>query len=140
MNEFGQYLRELRGNRSLREVANEAGISHTYIRNLELGKMKEPSNEVITKLAKVYKVPYYHLMATKVKLTDYPYSDPEAEELVEEMFDLHKSFERYQLSGTYLDLKNILEGDYSVFYDEKKLTSEQKQMLLGILKVVVKEG
>lgn len=37
MDDFGQLLRELRGNHSLREMANLIGISHVQLSNLEKG-------------------------------------------------------------------------------------------------------
>ncbi|MEC1723912.1 helix-turn-helix transcriptional regulator [Schinkia azotoformans] len=55
-NQLGNYLRELRGNLSLRDTAKKIGISHTYLRDLELGKKTDPSNEVLSKLADSYNV------------------------------------------------------------------------------------
>ncbi|MGF2619212.1 helix-turn-helix domain-containing protein [Bacillus cereus] len=68
MNNFGQFLRELRGNHSLREMANLIGISHVQLSNLEkgvdprTGKFNRPSLETIKKLAKAYNYDYETLM------------------------------------------------------------------------------
>lgn len=61
MNEFGKHLEELRGKLSLREASERIGVSHTYIRDLELGKKKEPTRETLEKIAKAYNVPYFDL-------------------------------------------------------------------------------
>lgn len=37
MNEFGEFLKKLRGKKSIREVAKDIGISHTYLSTLEKG-------------------------------------------------------------------------------------------------------
>ncbi|WP_223588264.1 helix-turn-helix domain-containing protein [Neobacillus bataviensis] len=34
MNEFGEYLKALRGNKSIREAAEGIGVSHTYLTTL----------------------------------------------------------------------------------------------------------
>lgn len=63
-NSFGDYLRELRGNKTLREIATLTGLSHTYIRDLELGinrktnKAPTPSHDTLAKLAKAYGIKY----------------------------------------------------------------------------------
>lgn len=68
MNELGYYLKGLRGKKSLREVAEKCGISHTYLDTLEKGydprtkKERKPNPEVLEKLANYYSVDYEHLM------------------------------------------------------------------------------
>ncbi|MEC0266697.1 helix-turn-helix transcriptional regulator [Paenibacillus anseongense] len=62
-NKFGIFLETLRGKTPLRTVAEKAGLSHTYIRDLELGinrktkKMVIPSIETLEKLARAYDYP-----------------------------------------------------------------------------------
>ncbi|MDF2925897.1 MAG: family transcriptional regulator [Paenibacillaceae bacterium] len=66
-NEFGDLLVSWRGKRSLREVSEKTGLSHTYIRDLELGynrstkKKLLPSEETLRKLATYYEKPYDYL-------------------------------------------------------------------------------
>lgn len=69
---FGEYLQELRGKMSLREASEKARISHTYIRDLELGNKTDPSHETLYKLAKAYGVSYGHLSSLKFKTIDNP--------------------------------------------------------------------
>lgn len=90
MSKLGDFLRELRGSRSLREIEKHTGISHTYlstiekgvdprrkvtqkdvsenlgvsestVRMWELGKNK-PSPDVLRKLAHFYQVEYVDLL------------------------------------------------------------------------------
>lgn len=67
-NELGYYLKGLRGEKSLREVAEKCGISHTYLDTLEKGydprtkKERKPNPDVLEKLANYYSVDYEHLM------------------------------------------------------------------------------
>lgn len=53
---IGALLKELRGDRTLREVENDTGISNSYLSNLEMGH-KNPGIKSLSKLAKYYKVP-----------------------------------------------------------------------------------
>lgn len=68
MNELGELLRELRGKKSLRSVAEETGLSHSYISDLEKGKRRgtntplHPSPEVLKKLGSAYEYPYDKLL------------------------------------------------------------------------------
>lgn len=67
-NPLGVFLEELRGKTPLREVAAKCGLSHTYIRDLELGinrKTKAPINptpDTLMRLSEAYKFPYEELM------------------------------------------------------------------------------
>lgn len=47
---------------SLRKAAEESGVSFVYIRNLETGMKKNPSVQVLNKLAKAYGVPISDLI------------------------------------------------------------------------------
>lgn len=68
MNELGVLLEKLRGKKTLREVADKTGLSHTYIRDLELGvrratgKPIKPSPHVLNKLARYYNYSFEELM------------------------------------------------------------------------------
>lgn len=53
---FGDYIIELRGKANLREAAKKIGISHTYLRSLEIGEKTSPSYETILKLSQAYNV------------------------------------------------------------------------------------
>ncbi|WP_248924812.1 helix-turn-helix domain-containing protein [Paenibacillus hamazuiensis] len=66
--DFGKFLERLRGNMSLREAAKKSGLSHAYIRDLELGKNRStneritPSPETLKKLSSAYGYSYTDLM------------------------------------------------------------------------------
>lgn len=63
-----EYLRELRGNRSLREMERITGLSHTYLSTLEKGvdprsgKERRPTPDILKKLSETLDVPYIELM------------------------------------------------------------------------------
>lgn len=67
-NELGEFLEKLRGKLSLREAGVRAQLSHTYIRDLELGinrKTKapiKPSPDTLKRLADAYDYSYEELM------------------------------------------------------------------------------
>jgi len=70
MNELGDYLKQLRGEKSLsiRKASEEIGISHTYLDSLEKGydprtkKERTPTPKILSKVAKYYNVPYVRLL------------------------------------------------------------------------------
>ncbi|MDQ1914404.1 helix-turn-helix transcriptional regulator [Paenibacillus sp. GD4] len=68
MKGFGSFLEQLRGSRSLREAAKLSGLSHAYIRDLELEKNRStneriiPSPDTLKKLSAAYNYPYKDLM------------------------------------------------------------------------------
>lgn len=61
-NEFGNFIKELRGKKSIRETAKNIGISHTYLSTLEKGidpRSKnpiKPTIDAIDKIATYYKI------------------------------------------------------------------------------------
>lgn len=52
--EFGEMLRDIRGNRSQQEVETESGVDQHTLSNLERGQTKSPSFVTICKLADYY--------------------------------------------------------------------------------------
>jgi transcriptional regulator with XRE-family HTH domain len=74
--EFGKYIKSLRGKRSLREMGKVVGISHTYLSSLEDGfdprskNSRWPSIETLRKLAKAYSCSFIHLMILAGYLTE----------------------------------------------------------------------
>ena len=59
--EIGALLKQLRGDRTLRQVESETGISNSYLSNLELGR-KNPGIKSLSKLAAYYRVPLNELL------------------------------------------------------------------------------
>ncbi|TVY06690.1 helix-turn-helix domain-containing protein [Paenibacillus cremeus] len=66
--DFGKFLENLRGVMSLREAARKSGLSHAYIRDLELERNRStndritPSPDTLQKLSAAYGYPYTELM------------------------------------------------------------------------------
>ncbi|MGY4759868.1 helix-turn-helix domain-containing protein [Paenibacillus caseinilyticus] len=66
--DFGKFLEGLRGSMSLREAARKSGLSHAYIRDLELERNRStndkitPSPDTLQKLSAAYGYPYTELM------------------------------------------------------------------------------
>lgn len=97
MNELGSFLKQLRGNMTYREAAERSGLSHAYIRYLELGKRPgsntpiNPSPEMLKGLAKAYNHSYKDLM----QRAGYAYEETEDE--VPETEEEQKMKEIYRL-------------------------------------------
>lgn len=81
MNEFGKKIKELRGEKSIREAARGIGISHTYLDSLEkgydprTGKERKPTIEVISKISIYYDYEFSDLVELAnifVSLNDMP--------------------------------------------------------------------
>ncbi|GGE26898.1 transcriptional regulator [Pullulanibacillus camelliae] len=68
MSELGQLLKSLRGKRSLRQVAELTGLSHSYISDIEKGFRRgthtplKASPQTLKRLAKAYDYSYDELM------------------------------------------------------------------------------
>lgn len=68
MSILGNLLKELRGNKSLRKVAEETGLSHSYIADIEKGYRRDtktplnPSPDTLKRLSEAYNYPYKKLL------------------------------------------------------------------------------
>lgn len=66
--DFGQYVRKIRIDKggekywSLRSVASRSGVSDSYLSQIENGKIKSPSFDIIRRLAEALKHPYLDLL------------------------------------------------------------------------------
>jgi transcriptional regulator with XRE-family HTH domain len=58
---IGDFLRHLRGDRSLRRVQDQTGIAYSYLSNIERGS-KRPGEKVLTRLADYHNVPLGELL------------------------------------------------------------------------------
>ena len=58
---IGELLKLLRGDRTLRRVETDTGISNSYLSNLEMGR-KKPGIKSLSKLASYYDVPLNGLL------------------------------------------------------------------------------
>lgn len=115
MNELGDYLKKLRGKRSIREAAEGIGISHTYLSTLEKGydprtkKERKPTVEVLGKISRYYDVPFLKLldMANKKALSDF--SDDEINIIFQETTgDMHKEIQEVIFSELSMPELNYL--------------------------------
>lgn len=61
MKELADYLKKLRGDLSIRQVAEKTGISNAYLSQLESQKRKKPHPDVLQKLADFFDVPILEL-------------------------------------------------------------------------------
>jgi transcriptional regulator with XRE-family HTH domain len=77
-NSLGVFLRAAREQKShsLRAVEKQSGVSNAYLSQLESGKIKQPSPNILHKLSVVYEVPYTDLL----ELAGYPASDKLSED------------------------------------------------------------
>lgn len=80
MQELSIYLKKLRGEMSIRQVAEKTGISNAYLSQLESGKRDNPHPEILKKLAKFYGIPIIELL----KKSGYLEEDIGEEETYEE--------------------------------------------------------
>jgi transcriptional regulator with XRE-family HTH domain len=128
LNDLGNFLRKLRGKTSLRESAAISGLSHTYIRDLELGINRstkgsiQPSPETLEKLARTYNFPYQELM----KVAGYIHSEETDKELV---------YETYFQTPSY-DLLEVLKSDHVVSVGEYSLTDKDVKIVKDILETM----
>lgn len=100
MEDFGEYLRGLRTEQrlSLREVEERAGVSSSYIAQIERGLRRPPGADILKKLAPVYNVPIRDLLKTAGYLKEEAIELSEEEE-VEMAFQYVMNDPRYK-SGT----------------------------------------
>ncbi len=102
MDSFGEYLRRLRREQrlSLREVERQAGVSISYLAQIERDLRKPPGAHILKKLAPVYNVPAGDLLKAAGYLEGAP-SEISEEEEVEMAFQFVMNDPRYK-SGTRL--------------------------------------
>jgi len=99
---FGEYLRKLRLEQrfSLRDVEERAGVSNSYLAQIERGNRRPPGPEILRKLAPVYNVPARDLLRAAGYLDEETPGISEEEE-VEMAFQFVMNDPRYK-SGTRL--------------------------------------
>jgi transcriptional regulator with XRE-family HTH domain len=103
MENFGEYLKRLRLDEklSLRDVEAKAGVSASYISQIEQGLKKTPGAEILKKIAPVYNVPVQDLLRAAGYLDEAPGENLGEEEEVEMAFKYVMGDPRYK-SGTRL--------------------------------------
>jgi transcriptional regulator with XRE-family HTH domain len=127
-NELGQFLEELRGKLSLRDAAEKSGLSHTYIRDLELGLNRKtkapirPSADTLIQLAKAYNCPPNDLL----KVAGYIEEDVDSNNSVnyDSLSEINKLVEKYGLDQLgFFDIeqwKNLSPDDVLLLEEQFK--------------------
>ena len=85
MQELSNYLKKLRGEMSIRQVAEKTGISNAYLSQLESGKRNNPHPDVLKKLAKFYGIPVIEFLK-KAGYLDQDISEETYEEKIDRLF------------------------------------------------------
>jgi transcriptional regulator with XRE-family HTH domain len=131
--EKGQYLRALRKskNLSLREAARRAGVSHSYLSQVETGSHDRPSIEILEKLSVVYDKELSELLEgtghIKTIKTGYYH---EFEDVLREEMELRNK----------KDIMYLLQNkDDNAYYNGQMLSQEDRQRVLTVLENLLPE-
>jgi len=127
MEDFGEYLRGLRTEQrlSLREAEERAGVSISYLAQIEQGKRRPLGVDILKKLAPVYNVPIRNLLRVAGYLEEGTTELSEEEE-VEMVFQYVMNDPRYK-SGTRIkgglttEIKRFIVEMYEEATDKKLL-------------------
>ncbi|MBV5158135.1 helix-turn-helix domain-containing protein [Staphylococcus epidermidis] len=128
MSDFGKKLKELRGDKSIREASRNIGISHTYLDSLEKGfdprsgKERKPTIEVIHKIANYYDYNFLNLISLAGlfdSLSDIPENIKKDEiKKLEQRFEEAERNKEIDVKNNYISLiSNKLNGN-EVFFLE----------------------
>jgi transcriptional regulator with XRE-family HTH domain len=115
--EFGKLLKKLRGKRSLREIAEIADISHTYLDILERGidprsgKPIKPSVDMLKRLAIAFNYPYKKLMQAAGYLSEEGGEPPKNEPLYSVLCEELKGYSVNELKAIYTVAQEIHRKD-----------------------------
>ena len=127
MNTLNELLRELRGKKTLREVAEITQLSHTYISDIEKGyrrgtkKPINPSPETLKRLAEAYDYPYEKLMIAAGYIQN---SEPNASDSSNENHE-------EDLALKLEEMKELLKDDkHALIFGGEPLSDEAKESLL----------
>lgn len=163
--DFGQYIKEIRekNNLSVRELAKRAGMSHPYLSQLENGKNKNPSPEIVRKLATGLDIDFqslwivfsqsvqgqYHVEQQEIRkksfiesLTKVIEGDPETytttfSVTVPNSIEYETGENHKTIKQTketdLFDLFYLLNMDTDLYYKEKTLSDEDKKFILQVL-------
>jgi len=153
MNELGDFLKELRGKKPIRQASRGIGISHTYLDSLEKGydprtkKERKPTPDVLRKISNYYDVSYVVLM-TKAgyvnedgavpvdSLADAFLVPPSSQKKMEQGAIIAENEEGdFIFNG--IDLHEELNKEQKVFYKDDLLTDNDKQKIDAMIKVMI---
>ncbi|WP_142829013.1 helix-turn-helix domain-containing protein [Planococcus soli] len=159
--DFGEKLTEIRKskNLSLREAAKRSKISHPYLSQLESGKNKKPSPEIIRKLADGLNYSYNELMdlagygetvhyntfrelfgdLTKNSMQDIIIRMPAMKVTKQDGLSMAGPLSKEEAARRLFDLKDWLELDMDLFYDRKNLSKEDREKIKTMLEILLKK-
>jgi transcriptional regulator with XRE-family HTH domain len=151
---FGKFLEQLRGKMSLRDVAYKSGLSHAYIRDLELERNRstndkiKPSPDTLKKLSDAYNFSYTELMfkAGYLDNSETQAADPEIDMKEVLFIELGAKEITYHLADSKMARNMNSLVDFSGFLDKldelmfKKIDTDLFVNLYHLRKYSEKEG
>jgi len=126
-NDLGNLLQNLRKGESLRSVASRSGLSHNYIRQLEVGidsrsnHLPKPSADILKRLSIAYAFPYSELLEIAGILDDSyqqlkdiePITDVTKIPLLREITAKAPLYDNNNvLEWVFVSTKDVLDGEY----------------------------
>lgn len=138
-NNFGEYLRNIRKKRGLTvlKLSDLSGVSQGFLTNIENGKRKKPSPDILKKLAQPLEVSYGSLMEEAGYSKD--------EELKRIFFELQNSNQKHELlnnkdiNSKPIDIYWLLKAQISVSMNGHILSSLDRQRTLIMLDILFPE-
>jgi len=157
-NELGLFLEKLRGKMSLRLAAEKSGLSHTYIRDLELGVNRstkapiKPTPETLKRLSEAYNFQYEELM----KKAGYIDEDLEGYVVLQDMREALKHHpDKEKLLSEWKEWTELIELDeflkeidiadedilkkYSFKYKGRVLSEEKAKQIISYIRFVAQQ-
>lgn len=134
MNKLGELLKELRGKRSLREIAELTELSHTYISDIEKGyrrgtkKVIHPSPETLKRLAEAYNYSYEKLM----KVAGY----------LDENGEIHSqspSKDEFDIAKRMKQFRKEIENSDGLAFDGEPMSEEAKESLIEAMEHIFRQ-
>lgn len=142
MSNLGEILKNLRGKRSLRDVAEITELSHTYISDIEKGyrrgskKVLHPSPDTLKRLADAYNYPYEELMRIAGYLDEKKYSDIEV--FSHKLGKLRR--EKGMTESDFAGKIGVPTEEYKTYEQETKIPDEALlEKIAGLLEISVDE-
>ncbi|UJF31657.1 helix-turn-helix domain-containing protein [Paenibacillus hexagrammi] len=151
---FGKFLETLRGKMSLREAAHKSGLSHAYIRDLELERNRstnekiKPSPVTLKKLSDAYNYSYTELMEKAGYLEKEEMNHSSVEVDIAQILFIEVSAKEvtYQFQHSKISQNVHSLVDFSDFLDQleekgfKKMDTDLFVNLHHVMKYIEKEG
>jgi len=111
---------------TLKKMSELIGFSDAYISMVENGKKSNPSLEFILNISKELDIPSGTLLLMFGFIDD-PFSD--------ESMELQKTL---SVKNNENDIRYMLKVNENVYYNDKKITSEERNDLLTVMDIIMK--